>query len=290
MGKKNIRHEMRTEVMRAFSEGADKHSAKRDGRGADKIFSYSTKFVLLDRINDFCRYLPAEVKSLGQLRPEHAQAYLDAKAKAGCTQHTLDEYRSELKKLGAVCRADLAVERRVLADRPLDEHRGAMSVMPKEDFAKILEYAAEHPSKSGLCIQLERHLGVRVSDLAYGVRITGDVLSIQCKNGKVLTRAITPEIKALLQSETGRSMTVGNRFVGVKDNSLNKYLNRVEDKLGLERHSFHDVRRRIAQDKYDECRHGGMTRSDSLSVVSLWLNHGDRRDWMILHSYIYNAW
>lgn len=285
---KNLRHQLRTEIMSAFSEGIDKHSLKRDGGGETKVFSYGTKFVLLDRVNDFCRTVPAEVKTIRQLRPEHAQEYLDAKAKT-CTQRTLDEYRSELKKIGLICGVDLSVDR-VLADRPADAHRGAASVISREDFAKIIDYAERHPSASGLCIQLERHIGVRVSDLSYGIKIDGDLLRIKCKNGKLLTRLITPEIRSLLQSDIGRKLTQGDTFIAPKDNSLNKYLSRVEDALGLERHSFHDVRRRIAQDRYDDLRHSGLSRSDALSSVSVWLNHGEKRDWMLLKSYIHDAW
>ena len=75
-----------------------------------------------------------------------------------------------------------------------------------------------------------------------------------------------------------------------KDDSLNKYLRRTEDRLGLERHSFHDLRRYVAQEKYDEYRHKGADRTQALNKVGEWLNHGDNRAVMVLESYIRNAW
>lgn len=62
------------------------------------------------------------------------------------------------------------------------------------------------------------------------------------------------------------------------------------DKLGLDHHSWHSVRRRIAQDKYDAYRGSGMTRMDALSKVSLWLNHGPNRQKMVKKSYVANIW
>lgn len=101
---------------------------------------------------------------------------------------------------------------------------------------------------------------------------------------------ITPEIRNILESESCRKLIDGDRIRFPKDGSINKYLLRTERKLGLEEHSFHDIRRRIAQEKYDEFRTSGMSRSDSLRAVSAWLNHGPDRQKMLLESYIANPW
>ena len=101
---------------------------------------------------------------------------------------------------------------------------------------------------------------------------------------------ITPEIRKILESESCRKLIDGDRIRFPKDGSINKYLLRTERKLGVEEHSFHDIRRRIAQDKYDEFRTSGMSRSDSLRAVSAWLNHGPDRQKMLLESYIADPW
>ena len=142
----------------------------------------------------------------------------------------------------------------------------------------------------GDCIRLEKLIGIRVSDMAYGITIEADRLCIKSKNGKICYRDITPQISDLLRSESYQKMIVGDKFVPPKSSSINTYLRRLEDRLGLERHSFHDIRRRIAQDNYDQYRHSGLTREEALSKVSIWLNHGEKREAMLLRSYISNAW
>lgn len=285
--KKNVRNQMRGVIMSSFKEGMNKRDLKRRNEAGGKIFSYGSKFALLDRANDFCKILPKGI-SLQELTPEHVRAYLDEKSKT-CTQATLDEYRSELKRIGECAGVNLGCER-VFAQRAKSEHRGAKSVISKEDWNIILDYCREHPSGSAVALMLENEIGVRVGDMAYGIHVTPFELRIEAKNGKWMTRTITPAIRSIIDSEPFKACLVGDKWHGPKDGSINKYLGRLQDKLGLERHSFHDIRRRIAQDKYDELRNSGLSRTQSLSEVSIWLNHGPNREKMMLQSYIANAW
>lgn len=294
-GKANLEQQMRFAVFGAFREGMDKRSAKM--QGADlmekKIYSYASRNQLLDRIHDFVGTMKDDLRQEGirkreELRPEHVEKYLELKATT-CSQNTINEYASELKKIGRLIGIDLQVEP-VIAIRKKSDSRGAESVMSREDLGKILEYAREHPSGSSVAIRLEALIGVRVGDLAYGIRIEQEKLRIKSKNGKWCERMITPEIRNILESESCRKLIDGDRIRFPKDGSINKYLLRTERKLGLEEHSFHDIRRRIAQDKYDEFRTSGMSRSDSLRAVSAWLNHGPDRQKMLLESYIANPW
>lgn len=295
-GKENLEQQMRSAVFGAFREGMDKRSAKM--QGADqmekKIYSYASRNQLLDRIHDFVGTMKDDLRQEGirkreELRPEHVEKYLEIKATT-CSQNTINEYASELKKIGRLIGIDLQVEP-VIAIRKKSDSRGAESVMSREDLGKILEYAREHPdSGSSVAIRLEALIGVRVGDLAYGIRIDQGKLRIKSKNGKWCERMITPEIRKILESESCRKLIDGDRIRFPKDGSINKYLLRTERKLGLEEHSFHDIRRRIAQDKYDEFRTSGMSRSDSLRAVSAWLNHGPDRQKMLLESYIADPW
>lgn len=248
----------------------------------------------MDRIHDFVGTMKDDLRQEGirkreELRPEHVEKYLEIKA-ITCSQNTINEYASELKKIGRLIGIDLQVEP-VIAIRKKSDSRGAESVMSREDLGKILEYAREHPeSGSSVAIRLEALIGVRVGDLAYGIRIDQGKLRIKSKNGKWCERMITPEIRKILESESCRKLIDGDRIRFPKDGSINKYLLRTERKLGLEEHSFHDIRRRIAQDKYDEFRTSGMSRSESLRAVSAWLNHGPDRQKMLLESYIADPW
>lgn len=285
-----LRHKMRSAVFNAFRFGIDKRQHKASLDTTEKIYSITSRNQYLDRINDFCKTCP-DVKSVLELTPEAVKRYLDIKAVIGnCTQKTLDDYRHEMKKIGKCMGLDLSCPQVFSWSNPA-ENRGAKDVMPREDYYKIASYAMENPSKSAACYLLEMQVGVRVSDMAYGVRETDEGLSIRCKNGKICLRPWTPELRTLWQSDALQKMiNTQGKLIAPKDNSLNKWLRRTEDKLGLEHHSWHSVRRRIAQDKYDAYRGSGMTRMDALSKVSLWLNHGPNRQKTMKESYVANIW
>ena len=288
---KNLRQEMRTCVFNAFHEGTKKREMKAQGLGEDRVFSHTSAGVLLDRITDFSKYCKSRgINRLAKVTREIARDYLESKVYT-CTQKTVNEYRSELIKLGKICKVDLKCEK-VYVQNDIQSTRGAQAVISRNDFAQILDYCRSHPSKSGVCIMLEKEIGVRVSDIAYGIKVDEQAqkLHIRCKNGKWLDRHITPPIRDIMALKPFQDALVGEKFRPVKDNSINKQLRRIEDKLGLEHHSFHDIRRRVAQDKYDEMRASGLSRSECLTAVSIWLNHGRNREQMILESYIADAW
>lgn len=288
---KNLRQEMRTCVFNAFHEGTKKREMKAQGLGEDRVFSHTSAGVLLDRITDFSKFCKScGINRLAKVTPEIARDYLESKVYT-CSQKTVNEYRSELIKLGKICKVDLECEK-VYVQNDIQSTRGAQAVISRNDFAQILDYCRSHPSKSGVCIMLEREIGVRVSDIAYGIKVDepAQKLHIRCKNGKWLDRQITPAVRDIMALKPFQDALVGDKFRPVKDNSINKQLRRIEDKLGLEHHSFHDLRRRVAQDKYDELRASGLSRTESLTAVSLWLNHGRNREQMMLKSYIADAW
>ena len=47
--------------------------------------------------------------------------------------------------------------------------------------------------------------------------------------------------------------------------------------MELERYSNHDIRRLIAQEKYDSFRESGMSIKEVTNETSKWLSHGDDR-------------
>ena len=288
---RNLRQQARGIIFAAFRENLDKRAMKADGKGERNIFSYTSRNHLLDVINNFCNTVKDDIpRNPSELTRRHVRIFLDQKALEGCSQKTLDTYRSDLVKFGKLMGKDLDPGR-VPAQVTNVTHRGAGDIISHDDLSKIISYAKSHPSRSGACIQLEKLLGIRVGDMAYGMKIKDDILEIKCKNGKILIRRITSEIKDILSSEQFLSMIhEDGRIITPKDNSINTYLRRVEDKLGIERHSFHSIRRRIAQDQYNYYREMGYTRTEALSKVSVWLNHGEKREKMILKSYIRDAW
>ena len=291
----NLRHDMRSAVLRNFREGIDKHADRKSEAREEKVYSYTSRNNYLDKINAFCKYAKEQegVTKTTDLSAQVVARYLDHLGGNGATQKTLDTVRSDLAKVGRLMGIDLRVDRAIAIQG--HEHamdRGATDTISRDDYLKLLEYARSHPSGSGTCILLERELGVRVGDICYGLREKDEnTLLIRCKHGKMLERPITPLVREVMRSSQYRDMVdVSGKFHAPKDSSVNTYLRRTEDKLGLQRHSFHSLRRFCVQEKYDEYRNAGATRTEALGKASAWLNPGEDRERMMMQSYIANAW
>ncbi|MFR5267297.1 MAG: hypothetical protein ACLTEV_18865, partial [Clostridium sp.] len=131
---------------------------------------------------------------------------------------------------------------------------------------------------------------VRVEEIA---RIKKEFISLKdktitfknTKGGKVLIRNI-PEDKIDFIKSVIEHNFHEDRLFSIEGKSINKYLNRVQDQLGLKRHSNHDIRRLVAQEKYDSFREDGMSIKDAANETSKWLSHGDDRLNMLERSYI----
>ena len=168
--------------------------------------------------------------------------------------------------------------------------RGVDSVISREDYNKILNYAEENMSQSGLALQMQNWLGVRVEEIA---RIKKEFINLKdrtitfknTKGGKKLIRDI-PEDKIDFVKSVIEHNFHQDRLFSIEGKSINKYLNRVQDQLGLKRHSNHDIRRLIAQEKYNSFREKGMSVKQAANQVSKWLSHGDDRLNMLERSYI----
>lgn len=295
---KNLKHELRNVIMRSSAEGEQKHAAQRAGATEGKVYAITSKRDTLDTVNQFADWIKAntpDVKRLHQITPEVVKAYLDSKAAAGCSQKTLDTYRDRLAKVGECInklgkvKVSMEVDR-VLASSPKASRRGAAAAISRESYNKILDYAAANPSGSAYAVLLEQHLGGRVTDVAERMEVEQGRIKMTCKGGRILYREITPELSKLLRDEKFARFRIGSGFDFPQNDSINTYLRRTEQRLGLPRHSFHDIRRLLAQEHYDELRQAGVSRSDALSKVGEWLNHGSKRQQLVLKSYVANAW
>ena len=186
---------------------------------------------------------------------------------------------------------DWEPEKVIAARKGTVANRGAKDVINKDDWQKVLEYCEEHLEiASNAVIAMEAKLGIRVSDICYGIEDKGERLVITSKNGKRLEVPVTADMRSFLEKPEIQDHFIGKYFRPCKDNTVNKQLARIEDRLGLERHSFHAIRRRISQDRYDALRMSGVSRKEALSIVSLSLNHGAKRDRMLAQSYIADIW
>ena len=302
MAKRNLYGQMTYAINKNFTERVDKRSYKQaNGKGmGSKIFSYGEKYRLKQLAKSFQIYAKENelnIKLVKDIRQENIQDFLEKVKERGCTQNTINSYANSLFKiqntlnstynLNLKWREEIAIPQ---VEKKSSSTRGVDSVISREDYNKILNYARENESQSGLALQMQNWLGVRVEEIA---RIKKEFISLKdktitfknTKGGKVLIRNI-PEDKIDFVKSVIEHNFHDERLFSIEGKSINKYLNRVQDQLGLERHSNHDIRRLIAQEKYNSFREKGMCIKDATNQTSKWLSHGDDRLNMLERSYI----
>lgn len=301
MGKnRSIFQQFNNAINNCFKEGMDKHADKaNDPTLNEKIYSYSSMNNLKDFAKNLSNYIKENypyIKRIGDIKEEQLQNFLNYKNEKGCSQNTLDLYKSNLNKLEMVVNktySSVNWDFKNTVETPASikefaKNRGVDSVITREDYNKIIEYCRENKSTSGDAILLQNGLGIRVEELAQikirNIDLDNNVLILDnTKGGKELIREMTPEVREIIQE---RMSIVSDKIIDVKSNSINAQLRRIEDRLGLPRHSVHDIRRLIAQEKYNAYREEGYSKKEALEKTSKWLNHVGPREQMITKSYI----
>lgn len=279
----------------------NKHSIKKYDEQHTNIYSYSEKFRLLDVANDLSRFLKAnysDIKLVRDIQPQHIQEFLISKK--DCTQNTINSYMQSLKKLERISNKCFALSKNNMCQvvtphvaKRYDETRGSTHPITKGDYEKILTYCLNNPSKSANALLLDYTCcgshSLRVEELA---RIKLDNISAQglititnAKGGKIYQVQCSnlPFLKNLI----GNNYDANKRFLfSLKGSSINKFLYRTCERLGIEKYSFHDIRRYHAQNYFDYLRNQGYTTKDALLHTSHYLSHNSPRERMMTQSYI----
>lgn len=283
-----------------FTEGMDKYADKKENREMNnKIYSYTELHNLKDfgkNLSNFFKENNIQIRNVKDIKAEHLQTFLNIKAET-CTQKTIDTYKSYINKLAEVlnttyksCTCDFRnTVVTPVAQMKASTDRGVGAVISRDDLNKIVNYAAENRCKSGDAIILQSILGVRVEELVQikisNIDLNNNTIFLDnCKGGKDLIRAFPSSVKNIIKENMENSKT--NKLFDIKSSTINRYLNRVEDRLGIDRHSTHDIRRLVAQEKYDYYRKEGYSKEEALKITSKWLNHVGPRQQMITKSYI----
>lgn len=302
MGKnRSIFQQFNNAINNCFKEGMDKHADKAYNPVlTEKVYSYSAMNNLKDFAKNLSNYIKEnypDTKRLGDIKEEQLQNFLNYKNAKGCSQNTLDLYKSNLNKLEMVVNKTYSsvnwdfknTLETPASTKEFDKNRGVDSVITREDYNKILEYCRENKSTSGDAILLQNGLGIRVEELAQ-LKVNNidfennKIILDNTKGGKELIREMTPEVRKIIYERINN--TTNNKIIDVKSDSINAQLRRIEDRLGIDRHSVHDIRRLIAQEKYDSYREEGYSKKKALEKTSRWLNHVGPRQEMITKSYI----
>jgi integrase len=286
-----------------FRESFDKNSIKQqDNRDYANIYSYSEKYRLLDVANDFSTYLKTnfpKVRYIKEIQEIHIQEFLNSKK--SCTQNTVDSYYNSLKKLELVSNKCYGLIKNNIQEvvipavsRKCCETRGANHPITEKDYVNILEYCANNPCESADALLLNLHCidshGLRVEEIARikikNIDNSGLITIDNAKGGK--TYQVQTSNIPFLEIIISKKYDVKNdRLFSINGASINKYLNRLCDKLNLgDTYSFHDIRRYHAQNYYDKQRNMGLSAKDSLAKTSTYLSHNTARERMMSQSYV----
>ena len=299
---KSIKCQFQHSINMNFRECMDKHSIKQQDTSHTNIYSYSEKFRLLDVASDFGKFLKGnfqDVKYIRDITPTHIQEFLNSKK--NCTQNTINSYVQSLKKLERISNKCYGLSKNNMSQvvvpnvlRKSDITRGATHPISKEDYAKILNYCINNPSKSSHALLLNYACssghGMRVEELAR-IRLSnvnleqGTILITNAKGGKTYELRCS-NVHLLKEIVSNKYDPNGNFLFSLKGASINKYLNRVCERLGIEKYSFHDIRRYHAQAFYDYQRYQGHSPKDALLLTSHFLSHNSPREQMMTQSYV----
>ncbi|MFH5851667.1 tyrosine-type recombinase/integrase [Clostridium perfringens] len=299
---RNLKSQLWYGISKCFKEGVDKRAVKEEiGKNMTySIYSYDEVFRLKDTARALQKFLVEngyKINDFKKVDEEQIQKFLNNAKENGCTQNSINTYANSLFKIEKVLnrtygfnlswRSNISIP---AAEKAKSDVRGANSVIKREDYNKLIDYAEKNISQSGYALRIQDFLGVRVEEVA---RISKRNIDLEnktikltnTKGGKELTRYI-PENKIGLIKEVLEHNYHKDRLFSIKGSSINKYLRVVEEKLEIEKHSNHDIRRLIAQEKYDSYRESGLNVKDAANKTSKWLSHGDDRQDMLEKSYI----
>lgn len=299
---KSIKNQIQQAINNNFEENTDKRAYKQQENQNVKIFSYSEKFRLLDTAKMLSNYIKEnfpDVKQIKDVTPEVIQSFLNDKAQT-CTQNTVNTYTQSLNKIAEICNKNyssckLEWKKEVVIPKAITQNsnlRGVKNQMPVEDLQRVCEYAKNNYSQSGQIVLCQQYLGIRVNELVTikieNIDFKKDILHLKnCKGGKRIDRVIDPELKAILLETIEKNNITSGKIFSITENSVNTYLRRTEEKLGIVgRYSTHNIRSTISQLKYNKLKSEGLSIKESMREVSLWLNHGEDRERLLLGSYI----
>ena len=298
---KSIKCQFQYAINENFREGMSKHSLKDQDTSHTNIYSYGEKFRLLDVASDFSKFLKenfSNVKYIRDIEANHIQSFLNSKKT--CTQNSINSYVQSLKKLERISNKCYGLSKENISQvavpkvqRKSDASRGASHPITRDAYEKLLTYCLNNPSKSGNALLLDftcsdSH-GMRIEELARiklsNIDSQGIITITNAKGGKEYQMQCSnlPFLKELISKQYD---TKGKFLFDIKGSSINKYLERTCVKLGLEKYSFHDIRRYHAQNYFDGLRGQGFTTKDALLTTSKYLSHNSPRAQMMTQSYI----
>lgn len=291
-GRSSLAHQMREAVNQNFSEGKSKRAAKMsEGGYGSGVYSFSHRKSLIEFSTQFANYCKAEfgVKNVKDVTKEHAQAFLNEKAKS-CSDTTLKTYHQHLNKIDKCFKSsyksyksDLTKGINIPAGTNQTKLRDVK--IERESMNKVLD-KLDFKHATHRAIACAEALGLRASESAKikgeHINLEKGTVSVVGKGGRYREVKIPENRQATLT--TIKELCGDGRIAPVKTDSVNVTFNRICEREGIDdlqgtKSGIHAVRKLWATELYEDKLNDGMTEKDAWGDVSEELGHGrDRPD------------
>lgn len=292
---RNIKFQFKSAIENSFKTGMDKHSTKiADKQGTDKVYSFADRRGLIDLSSNFSNFMAEthpEIRMLTNITADHVQEFMNAKAK-NCSQETLKQYHSKFAKLEKIANKSYGLKLHYTREiyTPVSEHnQGKVRnlAMREDDYKALIKVASTSKSHAVKAIELARTFGLRVSETTKLQSRDIDLQRmkihvIDSKGGRSRHIPIQEKNVELCERLKADCTSEKERIVPIKSDSVNRFVSRQFEKLGIEDYKdadtgIHSIRKMFAQEYYDRCREDGMEIKEAMNSTSVILGHGEDR-------------
>ena len=272
--------------------GVSKHSDKKSGQKAGKIYSYNTYNNRQDVAKSFADFMKEnhpEVKRAADLNEKYAAEFI-AKKSNEVNTNTLNYLRSELRGIAEAinhtyksCNVNL--------DTPAltgNSNKNVKTVsMIKEDYIKLVNSYGTEFDTGAVGVQVIYASGLRSHEVC---KLKGKAI-VHVESGKGgRSRDIEisdPERVSILE-------TISNHFgespvCDIKSSSLevniSRHLKQIDTNQNYKYNICHSIRKEYAQDSYDQLKNQGKSSSEAWGIVCQNLGHSADRQ-ALFNTYI----
>ena len=304
---RNIQYQFLNSINQAFDGGGhDKHTDRHNGKHLDTVYSYSERSNLIELSSQIAKYIKEnqpDIKKVLDIKPDMIQSFLNSKAD-NCHKETLGQYASRINKLehviNDVYKGNINWYRDLITPiSNLSHDKTRWIQMDRNDYKSILKrsYEAESKSKAIIAVELSGRFALRVSEgckvQPRDINYNSMLMHVhESKGGRSRDIEIRKTDIEYLKSIT-EGKDPNKSIVVIKEDSVNKYLSRTEEALGIREKyknadtGIHCIRKMVAQERYDEYRESGLSQKESINKVSQYLGHGINR-YETMKEYILN--
>lgn len=294
---RNIPYQFVNAIDQGFDGGGhDKHSDKHNGKYLDTVYSYAERSNLVELSSQIGKFIKENYPTINRvldIKGDMIQSFINVKANT-CNKESLGQYASRIHKLEHIVNniykgktswySDL-----IVPTSNMSNEKTRNISMSLNDYNGILvrAYAMDSKSYAVIAIEFTGRFGMRVSEICKlqprDINFNNLILHIhESKGGRSRDIKISPEdgdyIKKIIENRP-----IDKSIVDIKEDSVNKYLSRAENALGIRDHykdadtGIHSIRKMVAQQRYDNHRSEGSSKKESLNLVSEYLGHGKNR-------------